>query len=77
MIDNLLNKKKPITDFINPEKQFCKQLMVNAFMEDNTNSYLWLLKPTALNRGRGIHLFSSLDQLIDILYNYIDKAMHC
>lgn len=24
------------------------------------NSYLWLLKPTSLNRGRGIHVFQNL-----------------
>ena len=27
------------------------------------NSYLWLLKPTGLNRGRGIEIFDSLEQL--------------
>ena len=40
---------------------------------------MWLLKPTALNRGRGIHLFRTLllDQLIEkrILFEYIDKVI--
>ena len=49
--------------------------MVNAFLDESSNSYMWLLKPTALNRGRGIHLFSSLDQLIEILFEYIDKVI--
>lgn len=28
---------------------------------------IWILKPTSLNRGRGIHLFSSLKQLARLL----------
>lgn len=30
-------------------------------------TYLWLLKPTDLNRGRGIYLFRSLEELSSIL----------
>ncbi|CAK93842.1 unnamed protein product (macronuclear) [Paramecium tetraurelia] len=32
--------------------------------------YLWLLKPTGLNRGRGIHVFQDIDNLIDLLIDY-------
>lgn len=32
--------------------------------------YLWLLKPTGLNRGRGIHVFNDLDTLISLLIDY-------
>jgi hypothetical protein len=35
------------------------------------NSYLWLLKPTGLNRGRGIEIFDSLDQMEKILLDYM------
>ncbi len=28
---------------------------------------IWLLKPTAFNRGRGVHLFNSLEQLKRLL----------
>ena len=35
------------------------------------NSYLWLLKPTGLNRGRGIEIFDSLEQLEKILLDYL------
>lgn len=32
--------------------------------------YLWLLKPTGLNRGRGIHVFNDVDKLVDLLIEY-------
>lgn len=32
--------------------------------------YLWLLKPTGLNRGRGIHVFQEIDNLIELLIDY-------
>lgn len=41
--------------------------------------YLWLLKPTGLNRGRGIHVFNDINTLIDLLieyqYGYTEKQM--
>ena len=44
----------------------------------NGNSYLWLLKPSGLNRGRGIHIFNSLAQLekliIDYSEGYVEKS---
>lgn len=36
---------------------------VNNATYYSENSYLWLLKPTGLNRGRGIEIFDSLEQL--------------
>jgi len=39
--------------------------------EDESN-YLWLLKPTGLNRGRGIHIFSTIEQLDKLLNDYYD-----
>ena len=35
------------------------------------NSYLWFLKPTGLNRGRGIEIFDSLEDLEKILLEYL------
>ncbi|CAK93638.1 unnamed protein product (macronuclear) [Paramecium tetraurelia] len=41
--------------------------------------YLWLLKPTGLNRGRGIHVFQDIDNLVELLidyqYGYHEKQM--
>ena len=34
---------------------------------DGGSKFLWLLKPTFLNRGRGIHVFSSLETLTKLI----------
>jgi hypothetical protein len=43
------------------------------------NSYMWLLKPTGLNRGRGIQIFNNLDQLeknlIDFYDGFIERSL--
>lgn len=45
----------------------------------NENSYLWLLKPTGFNRGRGIQIFSTLEQLDKYINEYyegvVEKSM--
>lgn len=41
---------------------FCRPLLLDVYLGKDKN-YLWLLKPTFLNRGRGIHVFSDLGQL--------------
>lgn len=33
---------------------------------------MWLLKPTGLNRGRGIHIFRQFDELKQILVDHYD-----
>mmetsp|Transcript_18782 Transcript_18782/g.16627 ORF Transcript_18782/g.16627 Transcript_18782/m.16627 type:complete len:167 (+) Transcript_18782:431-931(+) len=33
----------------------------------------WIFKITNLNRGRGIHVFSTLDQLMELVYKYCLK----
>ena len=43
--------------------------MNNSFLSDDSN-YLWLLKPTYLNRGRGIHVFSNLDTFQKLINEY-------
>jgi len=40
---------------------------VNNSTYYSENSYMWLLKPTGLNRGRGIEIFDSIEQLEKIL----------
>lgn len=45
--------------------------MNKSFM--NGSEYLWLLKPNGLNRGRGIKIFSNLDQLEKYINDYINQ----
>jgi phosphoribosylamine-glycine ligase len=33
---------------------------------------MWLLKPTGLNRGRGIHIFTTMEELKNILIENYD-----
>lgn len=43
--------------------------MNNTFLaEDST--YMWLLKPTFLNRGRGIHVFDNLETLVKLISDF-------
>jgi hypothetical protein len=39
-------------------------------MTADREPYLWLLKPTFLNRGRGIHVFNELEQLTQRISEY-------
>jgi hypothetical protein len=41
-----------------------------TFVTDKDSKFLWLLKPTFLNRGRGIHVFSSLETLVKLIQEY-------
>ena len=34
---------------------------------------MWIFKPTGLNRGRGIHVFRSIDALKDLIVSYIKE----
>ncbi|KAM3147792.1 hypothetical protein pb186bvf_000120 [Paramecium bursaria] len=36
-----------------------------------SNDYLWMLKTTQFNRGRGIHVFGDLDQMTKLMDEYI------
>jgi hypothetical protein len=42
----------------------------NTFLAGENANYLWLLKPTFLNRGRGIHIFSDLKVLQQLIQEY-------
>lgn len=45
--------------------------MPTTFVLNEESSYLWILKPTFLNRGRGIHVFNTMIQLEKIISDYI------
>lgn len=55
--------KKKVTNYCRPFGSDCYF---------TPNHYLWLLKPTGLNRGRGIELFNSLEQLQQKLLTYFE-----
>jgi len=42
----------------------------DTFLDQEKSSYMWLLKPTFMNRGRGIHVFNSLQSLEKIISDY-------
>lgn len=44
------------------------KLTLRESMFDGHN--LWVLKPNDLNRGRGVHLFNSLEQLKKLISEY-------
>jgi hypothetical protein len=49
---------------------YCKPIAPDIFFS-NKSTYLWLLKPTFLNRGRGIHVFNNLQNLEDLMNSYL------
>ncbi len=74
-----LSVKRPLKPYLNlyfqsdkkpKEMQFSKPKMYPTFIDGN--NYLWLLKPTGLNRGRGIQIFNSLDQLEKMINDFYD-----
>ena len=38
---------------------------------------MWLLKVTNLNRGRGIYVFNSIDQLISLINDCAEDLINC
>lgn len=42
---------------------YCKPNCPKSFIDSEHKPYIWILKPTFLNRGRGVALFRSLDEL--------------
>lgn len=53
--------------------------MTDQFVAGDESNYIWLLKPTFLNRGRGIHVFGDLKVLLQIIQEYqegyIEKSL--
>ena len=74
---SLESMKKPISElrrkfrnFVNIPNPHEKKINVSPFLKPkmksiyvNGDNYLWLLKPTGFNRGRGIQIFTTLEQL--------------
>jgi len=53
---------------VNEKRILHKPAMPDIFVSRRANSsYLWILKPTFLNRGRGIQVFSDLQTLEKII----------
>ena len=52
--------------------------ITKAFIEEE-GEYLWIVKPTFLNRGRGIQVFSKLSVLLkfltDNIIGYVEKSL--
>ena len=42
---------------------YCKPYCPKTFVDEESKAYLWILKPTFLNRGRGVALFRELEEL--------------
>lgn len=43
--------------------------MNNTFLAEES-TYMWLLKPTFLNRGRGISIFDNLEALVKLVSEF-------
>lgn len=50
------------------ENAFTKPRMHRSMLSDG--EYVWILKPDGFNRGRGIELFSTLEELSKLLEAY-------
>ena len=53
--------------------------MNNTFLSEDS-TYMWLLKPTFLNRGRGIQIFDNLETLVKLVSDFLvglkEKALN-
>lgn len=43
-----------------------------TFLDSEQSTFMWLLKPTFLNRGRGIHVFNNLTTLERLISEYAE-----
>lgn len=63
----------PICDFVMPQSHFARQLPGKKSGEHKKRleyKNLWILKPTGLNRGQGIHVVDSLKQCKKLMLQY-------
>ena len=76
MIQSILNKnsphKSPIAKMkqITYDKKNVQFLRYTMPLSHYKGENLWLLKPTFLNRGRGIHVFKTVEELKSLLTEY-------
>lgn len=52
---------------------YCQPVMSKTFVAENEKGespYLWILKPTFMNRGRGVALFNSLEEFERLIWKY-------
>jgi hypothetical protein len=50
---------------------YCKPTCPKTFFS-KSNAYLWILKPTFMNRGRGVSLFSNLSEFEKLIWKYYE-----
>ena len=63
----------PICDFVMPQSHFARQLPSKKSGDHKKRleyKNLWILKPTGLNRGQGIHVVDSLKQCKKLMLQY-------
>lgn len=65
-----LNGTYPVTD--KHTLSSTKWNLTETFLDSQKSTYMWLLKPTFLNRGRGIHVFNSLTTLERLIGEYTE-----
>lgn len=69
---NELNKKLSQFQSVIDRKSHGLKNSFKLMESAHDHKNIWLLKPTGLNRGRGIHIFRSFDELKQILYENYD-----
>lgn len=63
----------PISDFVMPQSHFARQLQGRRSSDSKKRleyKNLWILKPTGLNRGQGIHVVDSLKECKKLMLQY-------
>ncbi|CAD8134692.1 unnamed protein product [Paramecium pentaurelia] len=71
MAKKLVEYKKKLKIPVQPMNDKKIQPIPNKIPKtQNGNQYLWLLKPTFLNRGQGIHVVNDLDTIISLICEY-------
>lgn len=68
---NYLMPRSTPSDRRNNESFFLKPILLPVCTSESS-PYLWFIKPPDLNRGRGIKIFSSLEQFEDSLVEFLE-----
>ena len=67
-----INKKLSQFQSVTDRRGFQSKNVYKLITSSHDHKNIWLLKPTGLNRGRGIHIFRSFDELKQILCEHYD-----